>query len=56
MRKQFITKKYGAFVINLDKYADIGTNWVEFYVKHDKVAYFDRFGNEHIPNKIKKSC
>ena len=27
------TIKNGAYVINLDKYADAGTNWIALYVK-----------------------
>ena len=27
------TIKNGAYVINLDKYADVGTNWIALYVK-----------------------
>ena len=43
--------KYGAYVINLDEYSDIGTHWVALYV-HD-VTYFHSFGAEHIPKEIK---
>ena len=43
--------KYGAYVINLDEYSDIGTHWVALYV-HD-VTYFHSFGSEHIPKEIK---
>ena len=42
--------KDGAYVINLDEYYDIGTRWV---VLHVHVTYFDSFGVEHIPKKIK---
>ena len=47
-------KKDGAYVINLDKYADIGTRWIVLYVKNNEVIYFDSFGVEHIPKQIKK--
>ena len=47
--------KYGAYVINLDKYSDIGTHWIALYVNNKTVTYFDSFGVEHIPKKkIKK--
>ena len=36
--------KGGAYVINLDEYSDIGTNWVSLYVHNDYVTYFDSFG------------
>ena len=45
--------KVGAYVINLDVYSDIGTHWVALYVYNNDVTYFDSFGVEHIPNKIK---
>ena len=38
-----------AYIINLDKYSDIGTHWVALYVYNDDVTYFDSFGVEHIP-------
>ena len=47
-------KKDGAYVINLDEYADIGTRWIVLYVKNYEVIYFDSFGVEHIPKQIKK--
>ena len=46
-------KKEGAYVINLDEYSDIGTQWVALYVQNNNVTYFDSFGVEHIPKEIK---
>ena len=46
--------KNGAYVINLDEYHDIGTDWVALYVNNKIVTYFDSFGVEHIPKKIMK--
>ena len=46
--------KYGAYVINLDEYSDIGTHWVALYVNNKTATYFDSFGVEHIPKEIKK--
>ena len=46
--------KDGEYVINLDKYSDIGTHWIALYVNAKTLTYFDSFGVEHIPNKIKK--
>ena len=43
-----------AYVINLDKYSDIGTHWIAFYVNNENVTYFDSFGVEYIPKKFKK--
>ena len=33
--------KDGAYIINLDKYSDIGTHWVALYLSNDNVTYFD---------------
>ena len=46
--------KDGAYVINLDEYADIGTHWVALWVNNNDVTYFDNFGVEHIPKEIIK--
>ena len=45
--------KVGAYVISLDVYSDAGTHWVALYVYNNDITYFDSFGVEHIPNKIK---
>ena len=45
--------KKGVYVINLDEYRDIGTHWIALYVKIHNITYFDSFGVEHIPKKIK---
>ena len=45
--------KDGTYVINLDEYSDIGTHWVVLYAHNIDVTYFDSFGVEHIPKKIK---
>ena len=45
--------KDGAYVINLNKYSDIGTHWVALCVCNDNVTYFDSFGVNHIPKEIK---
>ena len=46
--------KDGAYVVNLDKYSDIGTHQVAFYVKNNIATYFDSSGVEHIPKEIKE--
>ena len=46
--------KDGEYVINLDEYSDIGTQWIAFYVNNKTVTYFDSFGIEHIPKEVKK--
>ena len=44
----------GAYVINLDEYANIGAHWIALFVKPKYTAYFDSCGVEHIPKEIKK--
>ena len=39
----------GTYILNLDKYSDIGTHWIALYVKNNDVTSFDSFGVEHIP-------
>ena len=43
----------GAYVINLDEYSYLGTHWIALYSLNNDVNYFDNFGVEHIPKKIK---
>ena len=33
--------KDGVYVINLDEYSYIGTNWVALYVQNNDATYFD---------------
>ena len=44
----------GAYVINLDEYADVGTPWIALFCSRSKIVYFDSFGVEHIPEEIKE--
>ena len=46
--------KNGAYVINLDEYADVRTHWIALYAKNNEVIYFDSFGVEHVPKEIKR--
>ena len=46
--------KNGAYVINLNEYADVGTHWIVLYVKNNEVIYFDSFGLEHVSKEIKR--
>ena len=45
--------KDGSYVINTDKYCNIGTHWIALYALNNNVTYFDSFGVEHIPKEIK---
>ena len=46
--------KDGAYVINLDEYAHIGTHWIALFCNRNEIVYFDSFGVEHIPEEIKE--
>ena len=46
--------KDGAYVTNLDEYADAGTHWIALFCNRNEIVYFDSFGIEHVPGEIKK--
>ena len=46
--------KDGAYVTNLDEYADVGPHWIALFCNRNEIVYFDRFGDEHIPEEIKE--
>ena len=48
------TIKNEAYVINLDDYANVGTHWIALFWRKYEVVYFDSFGVEYIPEKIRK--
>ena len=48
------TIKNGAYVINLDEYADVGTHCIALYVSNNEVVYFGSFDVEHVPKEIKR--
>ena len=45
--------KDGAYVINLDEYADVGTHWIALFFKRREIVYFDSFTVEHVSEEIK---
>ena len=45
--------KNGPYVINLDEYADAGTQWIALYVKNNEVIYFASLNVGHIPEETK---
>ena len=53
-RNNLSKTKDGAYIINLDGYESIGTNWIALYENAKNVIYFDNFGVEHIPKEIRK--
>ena len=46
--------KGGAYVINLDEYADVGTHWIALFCNRNEIVYFDSFGVEHVLEEIKE--
>ena len=46
--------KYGACVINLDEYADVGTHWIALFCNRREIVYFHSFGVEQVPKVIKE--
>ena len=46
--------KDGAYVINLDGYADVGMHWTALFHNKKTVIYFDSFGVEHVPEEIEE--
>ena len=48
------TIKDGAYVINLDEYADLGAHWTALFCNRNEIDYFDNFDVEHIPEEIKE--
>ena len=43
-----------AYVINLDEYADVGTQSIALFCTRNEIVYFDSFGVEHVPEEIKE--
>ena len=48
------TIKDGAYVINLDEYADVDTLWIALFCNKNETFYFDSFGVEHVLEEIKE--
>ena len=45
--------KHGAYVINLDKYADVSTHWTGIICNRSEIVYFGSLGVEHVAEEIK---
>ena len=46
--------KDGAYMINLDEYAEVGRHWIALYCRRNETVYFNSFGVEHVPEETKK--
>ena len=54
-RNNLTTKiKHGAYVINLDEYADVGTHWIALFSNRNQIVCFESSGVEHVPEEITK--
>ena len=42
------------YVINLDEYENVDTNWIGLFCNRNEIVYFNIFGVEHVPEEIKK--
>ena len=52
--------KDGAYVINIEEYADTGPHWIalhsmKLHSNGNAITYLDSFGNEHLPKQTKSS-
>ena len=46
------TIKDGAYVVNLDEYADVGTHCIALFNSNIEIIYLESFEVEHIPKEI----
>ena len=46
--------KNGAYVINPDEHANVGTHWIALYIENNEISYFDSFDIEHVSKEIRK--
>ena len=46
--------KVGAYVINLDEYADVGPHWNVLFCRKTETVFFNSFRVEHVPEEIKE--
>ena len=46
--------KDGAYVIILDEYAHVSTHQIALVCKRSEIVYFNSFGVEHVPKRIKE--
>ena len=46
--------KDGAYIINLDEYANLGTHWIALFWNRNEIVYFDSFGVAYLPEEVKE--
>ena len=45
--------KDGAYIINLDEHADVGTHWIVLFCNKNEIAYLNSFSLEHVSEEVK---
>ena len=48
----YLKKKDGAYVIDLDEYADVGTHWTALFCNRSEIVYFGSFGVDHFLKRL----
>ena len=46
--------KDGAYVMDLDEYADVGSYWIGLFCNRNEIAFFNIFVVEHFPEEFKE--
>ena len=46
--------KDGAYIINLDEYANLGTHWIALFCNRNEIVYFDSFGVKYLSEEVKE--
>ena len=46
--------KDGAYVVSLEEYADVSTNWIALFCNRSEIVFFDSFGVEYVSEEIKE--
>ena len=46
--------KDGAYIVSLEEYADVGTNWIALFCNRSEIVFFDSFGVEYVPEEMKE--
>ena len=51
--QKYCENEDGAYVINIDKYKDVGTHSIALFCSRNEIVYFDSFGVEYVSEEIK---
>ena len=53
LEQVYLKNKGRVLCNNLDEYTDVCSHWVALFCNRSEIVYFDNFGVEHVPEKIK---